>query len=45
MLPLELDAVEPRRDPGGAIGVSGEKDVLGEFTPTECDVVLPFAIR
>ena len=40
---LELDVVEPRRDPGGPILVAGEEDVLGQFAWTESDVVLPFA--
>ena len=41
--PLELDVVEARGDPGGPIGVPGEEDVLGQFTRSESDVVLPFS--
>ena len=40
---LELDGFEARGDPGGPIGVTGEEDVLGQFTWTESDVVLPFS--
>ena len=42
---LELDRFEARGDPGGPIGVTGEEDVLSQFTWTESDVVLPFAGR
>ena len=40
---LELDGFEARGDPGGPIWVTGEEDVLGQFTWTEPDVVLPFS--
>ena len=40
---LELDGFEARGDPGGPIWVTGEEDVLGQFTWTESDVVLPFS--
>ena len=40
---LELDGFEARGDPGRPIGVAGEEDVLGQFTWTESDVVLPFS--
>ena len=40
---LELDGFEARGDPGGSVGVTGEEDVLGQFTWTESDVVLPFS--
>ena len=34
-----------RGDPGGAVGVAGEEDVLGQFSRSEADVVLPFSNR
>ena len=40
---LELDRVEAGRDAGGAVGVAGEEDVLGQFAGAEADVVLPFS--
>ena len=43
MLMLELDGFEARCDTGGPIRVAGEEDVLGQFTWTESDVVLPFS--
>ena len=43
MAPLELDIVETRGDPVRSIGVAGEEDVLGQFTRSESDVVLPFS--
>ena len=45
MAPLELDRVETRGDPGGSVGVTGEEDVLGQFSRSESDVVLPFSNR
>ena len=42
---LDLDVVEASGDPGGAIRVTGEEDVLGQFTRSESDVVLPFSDR
>src|SRR3989304_4697673 len=41
----QLDALEARGDALGAVGVTGEEDVLGQFPWSECDVILPFAIR
>src|SRR5205807_2150134 len=42
---LALDVVEACRDPAGPIWVTGEEDVLGQFTRSEPDVVLPFSDR
>jgi hypothetical protein len=39
---LELDGLEARGDPGGPVGITGEKDVSGKVAWTETDVVLPF---
>ena len=43
MLTLELDGFEARCDAGCPFRVTGEEDVLGQFTWTESDVVLPFS--
>jgi hypothetical protein len=43
MASLELDRFEARGNPSGSIGITGEEDVLGQFTWTESDVVLPFS--
>jgi hypothetical protein len=43
VLMLQLDGIEARCDAAGSLGVTGEEDVLGQFTWTESDVVLPFS--
>src|SRR5262249_55011481 len=40
---LDLDGIEARGDPSGPVRVSGEEDVLGQFSRSEPDVVLPFS--
>ena len=42
MAMLQLDGIEARCDAGGSVGVTGEEDVLGQFSGAESDVVLPF---
>ena len=41
---LELDVVEQPGDLGGAVGVAGEEEVLGQLAGAEIDVVLPLPV-